>query len=77
MKVFESLGLKQKIDRDIFAQENVQYFVPVDNHIEVHTCVGIICYVLQKHVYTLLFVLGILAALFVWRKQANKKQKQA
>jgi len=47
VQIFEELKLKEKVYRDIYQFENQRYFVPVDTHVEVHTCVGQLCVFLQ------------------------------
>lgn len=74
MQVFESLGLKDKKEREIYKYENRRFYVPADRHIEVHTCVGILCYVLQN-IYTVsTAVVGILIILCVWKRVNKSKQ---
>jgi glycerophosphoryl diester phosphodiesterase len=48
VKVFEELGIKEKVEREIYKYQNIRFYVPVDNHVEVHTCVGLMCAILHN-----------------------------
>jgi hypothetical protein len=79
--VFEEMGLRPKTDakREIFQHENERFFIPVDTHIEIHTCVGVICAVLQN-LYTVLCTSCLLLVgvyLLRQKKRENKRQKKA
>jgi len=76
--VFEELGLKEKREREIYSHKNERFFVPVDNHIETHTCVGFLCAVLQMLDIHLLWVLGgfVLAIIYVLKRFSTKRKKE-
>lgn len=75
------MGLKPKTEREILKHENERYYIPVDTHVEIHTCVGIICAVLQHVTANAALLVGLVAlsVLLLIRKQrrTNKKHKKA
>lgn len=79
VSVLESMGMKPKFEgtREIMKHQNERFFVPVDTHVEIHTCVGIICIVLQ-HLSSIAAILVVsIVGIIVLVKKGNKKHKQA